>query len=112
MINESDHDNHHSQESGHGSVKSYFVGFVLSIALTVIAFAAVYQAWFNPLWIIVLVSGCALIQLLVQLMLFLHLSSESTPYWNLSALLFSTLIVMVVVAGSIWIMHNLDMNMM
>ena len=98
-------------ESGHGSVKSYIVGFILSIVLTIVAFGAVMQQWFVPVNTMFFIAGLAVLQLLVQLIMFLHLGSESKPYWNLSAFLFSVLIVFVVVVGSLWIMYNLNANM-
>jgi cytochrome o ubiquinol oxidase operon protein cyoD len=42
---------------------------------------------------------------------FLHLGRESKPRWNLNALLFAVLVVVIIVFGSLWIMHNLNYHM-
>lgn len=99
------------EKHAHGSLKSYIVGFILSIALTLLAFGAVMQQWFSPLMIVTFITVMAVFQLLVQLIFFLHFSSESKPYWNLSAFIFATLIVVIIVVASIWIMYNLNVNM-
>jgi cytochrome o ubiquinol oxidase operon protein cyoD len=57
-------------------------------------------------------AGLAVGQLLVQLGLFLHMGSEPKPRWNLMATLFSLMVVIIVVGGSLWIMNNLNYNMM
>jgi cytochrome o ubiquinol oxidase operon protein cyoD len=53
----------------------------------------------------------AMLQLIVQLVFFLHLGREKKPRWNLQVLMFAALVVTILVAGSIWIMSNLDYNM-
>lgn len=102
---------HPDEESGHGSLVSYSLGFVLSIVVTLLAFAAVGQHWFSPMGNVAFITLMAIIQLMIQLVLFLHLNAESKPHWNLSAFLFAILIVFVVVGASIWIMYHLNVNM-
>jgi len=99
-------------ETRHDDVryKSYIVGFVLSVAATLIAyFFVVNQVWPKDILIYV-VLGIAVIQLIVQSVFFLHLGRGSSL--KSSTFLFSLLIVIVIVAGSLWIMYNLDYNMM
>ncbi len=104
---------HHSHDDGaHGSLASYIVGFILSIVLTLLAFAAVAYHWFSPMGVVAFISVLAVFQLLVQLLMFLHLNEDRKPYLNISAFVFAALIVVVIVAASIWIMFNLNMNMM
>jgi len=93
-------------------VSSYIVGFVLSIATTLIAYlAVVYHVWpKNEL--IGLIVVLAVIQLCVQLLFFLHLSHEKGTRWKLITFLFALLVVAIIVVGSLWIMHNLNYNMM
>jgi cytochrome o ubiquinol oxidase operon protein cyoD len=52
----------------------------------------------------------AVIQLVVQLVFFLHLGQGNR--WKTITFVFAGLVVLIVVVGSIWIMHNLDYNMM
>ena len=96
----------------HGSVLSYLVGFVLSILLTLAAYMSVVNKLFVGRTLIVFVVSLAVVQLLVQLLFFLHLGRETKPRWNLVIFLFMLLVVGIIAGGSLWIMHNLDYNMM
>jgi len=98
------HDTHH------GTVRSYTVGFVLSLILTLAAYLLVVEEIWEG-W--ALVGGLAVLavaQLLVQLVYFLHLGRESKPRWNLMVLLFAVMVVATVVFGSLWIMRNIEYN--
>lgn len=100
------------------SMTSYIMGFVLSVALTLTAYvfvnAHVSSAHhdFSHHFLIGLVMLLATIQLIVQLVFFLHLDREPRPYWNLQVLLFAAGVIAIVVIGSIWIMSNLNYRMM
>lgn len=48
----------------------------------------------------------------IQLFFFLHLGQESKPYWNSQLFLFMLTILVILVIGSLWIMHNLSYNVM
>jgi len=62
--------------------------------------------------ILAVVIVTAVIQVLVHLYYFLHLSTSTDQRWNLVAIIFSAVIILIVVVGSIWIMWNLNYNMM
>lgn len=94
------------------SVKSYATGFVFSVALTLLAYQAVVNHWLSGPALIGTVMGLAVLQLIVQLVFFLHLGSESKPRWNLVMFLFMLLVLVIIVGGSLWIMANLNYNMM
>lgn len=98
--------------ASHGTFKSYFIGFVLSIILTIIPYYLVVNHVLMPDMLYVLVLVLAVGQLIIQVVFFLHLSVESKPRWNLIAFIFTLLVVCILVIGSIWIMHNLNVNMM
>jgi cytochrome o ubiquinol oxidase operon protein cyoD len=49
--------------------------------------------------------------LLVQLIFFLHLGRGSNVRWNILVLSFASLVVIIIVTGSLWIMNNLDYHM-
>lgn len=89
---------------------SYIVGFVLSIATTLMSYFFVV----NHLWpketLIYVIMAIAVIQLAIQLVFFLHLGRGSR--WKVLTFFFAILVVLVVVVGSLWIMHNLDYHMM
>lgn len=98
--------------AGHGSLATYTAGFVLSVVLTVAAYYFVVNDTFAHRELIAIIVGLAVAQLMVQLLFFLHLGKESKPRWNLIVFMFMLMVVGIVVIGSIWIMDNLDYNMM
>ena len=98
--------------ASHGSVKSYMIGFILSIILTGIPFWMVMDGSASHGTIRGVVLVCAVVQVLVHLVYFLHLDSKSEGGWNMVAIVFSAIIILIVVVGSLWIMWNLNYNMM
>lgn len=92
-------------------VMSYVAGFVLSIILTLTAYSLVVNQVFSGWGLAYAISGLALVQLLVQLLFFLHLGQEDKPRWNLLVFYLTLVILVIVVAGSLWIMNNLHYNM-
>jgi cytochrome o ubiquinol oxidase operon protein cyoD len=95
-----------------GSVKSYTAGFILSIGLTAAAFGSVMSgAWSRPALLFTII-GAAVLQMLIHLHFFLHLDTSSAQRWNVLALLFTAMILVLFVGGSLWIMYNLNYRMM
>lgn len=94
------------------SYKPYVFGYVYSVLLTVEAYLLVTNEVFSGFTLIAVLLCLAFVQLVVQLVFFLHLGSESKPRWNLVAFLFMALVLLIVVIGSLWIMENLNYNMM
>ena len=97
--------------SGHGSFYSYVSGYILSIALTLFAYLLVKPHTVARRELIFVVASTAIMQLIVQLVFFMHLSQESRPRWRLWVFLFMVIVVAIIVFGSIWIMHNLNYHM-
>lgn len=97
-----------AQEVSHGRLSSYVTGFLASIYLTVTAYLLVAHHLFNGWALVMTIAGLAVVQLVVQLVFFLHLGKESKPRWNLMAFLFMLLVVIIVVSGSLWIISNLN----
>ena len=106
------HSSTHHGGTSHGSVKSYIVGFILSVILTVIPFWMVMHPGESHTTILYVIVGLALAQILVQLVYFLHMNSSSEGGWNLIAFVFTVLIIAILVVGSLWIMFHLNTNMM
>ena len=95
-----------------GTIRTYTSGFVLAIVLTAIPFGLViYGALSRPAVIAVIISA-AVVQVMVHLHYFLHVNASSKARWNVLALLFTTLIMTLIVGGSIWIMSHLDYRLM
>ena len=92
-------------------IKSYVVGFTLSVILTLTAYFIVANHIFDGAILTFAILGLAFLQLIVQLVFFLHLTDESGPRWKL-IFFFSTIsIILLVMVGSLWIMHHLNYNM-
>ena len=93
------------------SVLSYTAGLGLAIVATVASFVVAQTNLLWPPGISVGLIVLALAQIGVHLVFFLHLGSGPDDTNNILALAFGVLIVFLVIAGSIWIMANLDANM-
>ncbi|HSW98436.1 MAG TPA: cytochrome o ubiquinol oxidase subunit IV [Candidatus Saccharimonadales bacterium] len=98
-------------DTSHGSFKSYTVGFGLSVLVTLGAYLAVTQHVLGRTGLIAVIFALAVVQLVVQLLFFLHLGREGKPRLNLMSFLFMLLVLVIVVAGSLWIMNNLNYHM-
>ena len=106
-------DSHTSpSDASHGSVKSYVVGLILSIVLTVIAFAAVMSGALDATTAVIVIVAAAVLQILVQLVMFMHLNFKTDEGWQFISIVFSILIIAILVGGSIWIMVNLHFHTM
>ncbi|URJ32647.1 cytochrome o ubiquinol oxidase subunit IV [Blochmannia endosymbiont of Camponotus sp.] len=93
--------------------KSYLIGFVLSVVLTIVPFVIVaHDAIHNKIILINIIVFCAIMQIFVHLICFLHLGNVSNQAWNLISLIFTVFIVFILVLGSVWIMTHLHHNLM
>jgi cytochrome o ubiquinol oxidase operon protein cyoD len=99
-------------QNDHGTLKSYIVGFILSIVLTIVPYYLVVQHVLPTEHTFILVVVLAVAQLFVQLYFFLHLSTKPSQRWNLMTFMFTCLVLFILVAGSLWIMWNMNYNMM
>ena len=110
---EAHHAHSHGHEAGHGSFKGYMTGFILSVILTAIPFWLVMAGVLESrLLTAVLVMGIGVVQILVHMIYFLHMNPRSEGGWTLMALIFTLIIVGIALAGSLWVMHHLNANMM
>ena len=96
--------------AAHGSRKSYVIGFLLAITLTIVPFGLVMTH--APVGTPLLIAVFALAQIMVHIVYFLHVDRSAEQRWNLTALLFTAIVVCIILGGSLWIMHNLYSNMM
>jgi cytochrome o ubiquinol oxidase operon protein cyoD len=94
-----------------GSLASYARGFLLSLLLTAIPFALVMQGQASRTVMVLGIAGAGLVQVMVHLYFFLHLDASSRWRWNVLALIFALLVIVLVVGGTVWIMHNLAYNL-
>lgn len=100
-----------------GTMTGYVYGFILSLIITLGAYwlvrIHVNSHHLHPSDTIVMAAlpALAVLQLFVQLRLFLHLGKGRKPRWNLLIFSFALIVVIILVAGSLWIMHNLNYRM-
>ena len=107
------HGGHHGDHAEHGSFKSYMTGFVLAVILTVIPFGVVMGGGFDSRFLtIAIVVLCAVAQMLVHMIYFLHMNSNAEEGWTLLSTMFTLVILVIVLAGSLWVMFHMNTNMM
>jgi cytochrome o ubiquinol oxidase operon protein cyoD len=96
----------------HGTRRSYLIGFALSVLLTAIPFWMVMSGVASPQATAVAISTLAAVQIVVHMVYFLHMNARAEGGWNLLALMFTTILVVITLAGSLWVMYHLNTNMM
>jgi cytochrome o ubiquinol oxidase subunit IV len=94
------------------SYLTYTVGVGLAILATIASFIVAQTNLLWPPGIPVGLIVLALAQIGVHLVFFLHLGSGPDSTNNILAVAFGVLIVFLVITGSIWIIANLNSNMM
>jgi cytochrome o ubiquinol oxidase operon protein cyoD len=92
--------------------RSYIVGFILSLLLTMIAYVLVVEDSLSYQLLVAAIIAAAALQFVVQAYCFLHLSGEKSSRERLFALCFAAFIITILVAGSLWIMFSLNGRMM
>jgi len=109
-----DHGHHgHDDHADHGSLKSYAIGFILSVILTAIPFWLVMGNVFeNSNTTAFIILGFAAVQIVVHMIYFLHMSNKAEGGWSMLSLIFTIIVVVIMLAGSIWVMYHLNHNMM
>ena len=93
-------------------LRSYLIGLGLAIMITVVAF---FVSQTTLVWepsIPIALAVLAVAQMGVHLVFFLHITTGPDHLNNVLALAFGVLIVVLLIAGSLWIMSNLNHNMM
>ena len=93
-------------------IRGYLIGLVLATLLSAVSF---YIARSTLVWapsVPIALSVLALAQMGVHLVFFLHITTGKDSINNILALAFGILIVMLLVFGSLWIMMNLNRNML
>jgi cytochrome o ubiquinol oxidase operon protein cyoD len=96
----------------HGSLKSYVIGIVLSLALTLASFGTVMTGIVpRGFGLAALVVFCVA-QLVVQLIFFLHIGASRDQRTNTGIFVCTGFLIAIIVGLSLWVMHNANQNMM
>lgn len=119
------HDGHGDDHGGHGdghdegggashsTLKGYLTGFILSVILTAIPFWVVMdKAFITSSTTAMVILGIAVVQIVVHMIYFLHMNARSENGWTMLALIFTLVLVVITLTGSIWVMYHLNHNMM
>lgn len=105
----------HGEERGqaHGSLRTYLTGFGLSVVLTAIPFWLVMTGVLNSkLATALVIAVLAVTQIVVHMICFLHMNTRSEDGWSFLALMFTLILVVIALIGSLWIIYHLNSNMM
>lgn len=106
-------DHHHGAVHPHGTLRDYLIGFALSVVLTAVPFWLVMGGVLeSKLVTALLVMALAMVQIVVHVIYFLHMTSRAEEGWSLMSLIFTAVIIVITLAGSLWVMHHLNTNTM
>lgn len=92
--------------------RSTIIGFGLALALTLAAFGIVATGMGSGATVLGVIGALAILQIVVHLRFFLHLDLSKSKREDLQLILFATLLIILMVGGSIWILWSLHMRMM
>ncbi len=109
------HSHNHGHDDGHahGSLRGYLIGFGLSVLLTALPFWLVMGGVLDGNRVTaVAIMALAVVQILVHMVYFLHMNSRSEGGWTMMALIFTLILVVIALTGSLWVMYHLNANMM
>jgi cytochrome o ubiquinol oxidase operon protein cyoD len=108
-----DHDHGHDDGAAHSTLKGYLTGFVLAVILTAIPFWLVMGKVFDKSSVTaIVILGIAAVQIVVHMVYFLHMNAKSEGGWTMLALIFTLVLVVITLSGSLWVMYHLNNNMM
>ena len=103
----------HGAAGPHFTFRGYVTGFLAAVVLTAIPFVLVMGKTFaNSSITAAVILAFAAVQIVVHMVYFLHMDAKSEGGWNLLALLFTVMLVVIALSGSLWVMYHLNNNMM
>ena len=92
-----------------GSLRASLLKYAGGLALSIVLTLASFSVW--PGGVPVLLAALAIAQMGVHLLMFLHISSGPENTNNIMSLAFGVFVVVLVIFGSMIIMHSLDTRM-
>ena len=99
--------------TGAKTLEIYIIGFVTCLLLTLLPFGAVMVPVLSHATTVGLVVACAFAQFFVQVVCFLRLNlNTAQARLNVQSFALCIFILFVIIAGSLWIMWNLNYFMM
>ena len=110
-----EHGSHDDHDGGapHSTLRGYLTGFVLAVILTAIPFWVVMgKVLGSSAATAIVILAIGVVQIVVHMIYFLHMNGKSEGGWTLLALLFTLVLVVITLSGSLWVMYHLNHNMM
>jgi cytochrome o ubiquinol oxidase operon protein cyoD len=108
----SGHD-HHEDDAPHSTFSGYMIGFMASVLLTAIPFWLVMGDVLSTRnATIIVILAFALVQIIVHMIYFLHMNFQAEGGWTMLSLLFTLVLLFITLAGSLWVMYHMNVNMM
>lgn len=99
-----------SEQSYKQAIYRYTCGFIAALALTYLIYFATTQMWFERVGLAAFILLVAGIQLILQLIVFLHLGQKNMRLTRLSVI-YGFIMMVIIVVASLWIMANMNYNM-
>lgn len=96
----------------HANLTGYVIGFGQSILLTLASFGTIMTGLLPQGFASAAIVLLCVAQLVVQLVFFLHLGSAPDQRSNTGIFICTALLIAIIVAGSLWVTHNSNANMM
>jgi len=100
------------QKEWHGSYRAYAIGFIGSLLFTLLSFFLVLSQTLIGAPLVYTLSGLSLTQAILQFVFFLHVGQEPKPKWETVLFAFMILVLLIIVLGTLWIMHDLNDRVM
>ncbi|WP_254429771.1 cytochrome o ubiquinol oxidase subunit IV [Ruegeria atlantica] len=91
--------------------RRYVIGYGGSLLLTFAVFGIAYRYGIETPGVYLAISLLGLAQLIVQLVYFLHIDRRRSSREDLDLILFSTMVLLIIILGTVWIMGNLAVRM-
>lgn len=102
-------DRHHGWNK---SFKPLFLGLTLSFILTIAAYRIDTKYHLPPTTLMWTLISLAMAQVIFQCIFYFHLGLEDRPAWSSYSIYFVIAVLVIIIGGSIWIMSQIDYNMM
>jgi len=112
MSHDHAHGDAHAHDEPHGTLRDYVIGFLLSVVLTAVPFWLVMTRPLPDGTTAAIILALAAVQMIVHIIFFLHMNGKSEGGWTMTALIFALIVIVITMAGSLWVMYHLNTNMM
>ncbi len=103
---------HTANGHAHVTSSSNTTGFIISLLLTLVSFGMVASGNFSTSLTLSVIVTLAVLQIIAQMHFFLHLDTSTEQRWNVMSFIYTMVIIVFLVVGTLWIMYNTGIRMM